>query len=211
MNKMSTWIKYASVSLIVFGGVALGSNIFNNINAQKIEKDISVLEMSGDVAEYYETVPELIQSSDLIVEIEAEQQETVNYSDVIFTLTNSSVSKIHQGEYNQNSIKILETGGLTQVDQDGQIQNINIVFEDNPVFQIGQKAIVFLDKYEGPVAEDAYVIKGAYQGKFLINPNRSLQSQMNTTSEYTIQPPSNGGIQDLTQIEELVNAKDTKK
>jgi len=59
----------------------------------------------------------------------------------------------------------LETGG--------QIDNKEYSIEGNDVLRENEKAILFLEKYEGPVAEDAYVVLGVYQGKFKINPDNN--------------------------------------
>lgn len=51
---------------------------------------------------------------------------------------------------------------------------MNYAFDGNEVFKENEKALVFLDKYTGPVADDAYVVLGVYQGKYVFTDDSTL-------------------------------------
>lgn len=96
----------------------------------------------------------------MIAKVEINVSESFQYKNVVFTLSDAKVKQVYKGDVEpENVIKILETGGY----KDGT----EYTFEGNEVFETGEKAYVYLEKYEGPVAKDAYVIKGVYQGNFL--------------------------------------------
>ncbi|MBP2002585.1 hypothetical protein J2Z69_003671 [Paenibacillus shirakamiensis] len=152
------------VTTTIITGVLVYFNVINHSNSQDIEpatanvhdtKTIS----SGDLAEGFETVDELKNSSEVIVEVEADKGTSFEYNHAIFTSTRVKINKIYKGELNVDYIKVLETGGF--------YHNSENVLEGNYVLQSGEKAILFLDKYIGPVTSNSYVVKGAYQGKFV--------------------------------------------
>jgi len=96
----------------------------------------------------------------LIAEVEIEKSDSFPYKHVVFTLSEAKLLHVYKGEVqNDETIKILETGGY----KDGT----EYTFEGNKVFTEKETAIVFLEKYEGPIVDYAYVIKGGYQGKFV--------------------------------------------
>ncbi|RXZ80994.1 hypothetical protein EBB07_16285 [Paenibacillaceae bacterium] len=106
----------------------------------------------------------------MVVQVEATRTKPIEYSGITFTLTEGKIEKFFKGEYEANDvISILETGGISEVHSNNKVQRVNYIFEENEVFKTGDKAIIFLKKYSGPIAENSYVVLGVYQGKFLIN------------------------------------------
>jgi hypothetical protein len=47
---------------------------------------------------------------------------------------------------------------------------------EDPIVEKGSKKILFLDKYEGPITEDAYVCKGLYQGNYSISEDNTISA-----------------------------------
>lgn len=146
-----------------------------------------VVNMHLDLVDRFDSVDSLKSQSTLIALIEVTNTRTYEYEDVPFTLSNAVIKKLYKNtdaDKNISSINILETGG--------EIDKLNYVSDGNSVFKPSDEAIVFLEKYIGPVAEDAYVIKGAYQGKFKLSGNKLI-------------PPLevSDGLQKINSIQEL--------
>lgn len=145
-----------------------------------------------DVVDWFETVDDLKEKAELIVEIDVDSTETINYGDLLFTLSSNKVLKVFKGDKKLKSVQILETGGLGEVEIDGNKRKINLIVEHGEVLKKKEKAIVYLEKYEGGVAENCYVIIGVHQGKFKKN---------NITNKLT--PPD-----EVEQFEEVTNVND---
>lgn len=139
-----------------------------------------VISMHGDLSKSYKSVDELKKEADLIAEVKIEDTSPFTYHDVVFTLSDAYVNKAFKGNPG-SKIKILETGGV--------IGNKSYIFEDNPVFSSKERAIVFLQRYTGPVSKDSYVILGVYEGKFKYSngnsliPPRTKEIQLNTINK----------------------------
>lgn len=118
------------------------------------------LEMDLSVDHTYTHVDEMKKAADLIVEGTARSQKTLSHEGVLFTTSTLQVDQVLNGKLKEKKITVLETGGF-----DGKN---HLTMEDNRVMDPSQRYILFLEKYKCPVAKDAYVITGAYQGKFAV-------------------------------------------
>ncbi|GAB1529840.1 MULTISPECIES: hypothetical protein [Brevibacillus] len=128
--------------------------------AKSDKQTLKKVDVSGEVVEGFDSIKELNESAEVIAEVEINESESFQYKNVVFTLSDAKVKQVYKGDVlPENVIKILETGGYKN--------GTEYTTEGNKVFETGEKAYVYLEEYEGPVAEDAYVIKGVYQGKFL--------------------------------------------
>lgn len=184
-----TFIRDNKLSLVIVFFIILGVvALIGNLN--KTSDNIVNVHATGDIIDKFTSVDALSQRAEYIVEISASNVEPLVYGDVAFTLTNGKVEKVYKGELKESTINILETGGIKEVDINGDKRKVNIVFEDNEVFRPGQKAIVFIEKYKGPITDDAYVILGVFQGKFLLDGEN-------------LTPPKNG----LEGIKKIVDLK----
>lgn len=156
------------------------------------QQEIKVVPMSGDIVSNYDNVIELNEQAELIMEVTINSIENINFSEVLFTLSEAEVVNVYKGE-SVHRINILETGGTGEILIDGQKEEVQVIFEENEPFSEGENAIVYLERYEGPIAEDAYIILGVYQGKFI-----------KTDLANEIIPPSNAGdLEEYTVIEDL--------
>ncbi|WP_169091583.1 hypothetical protein [Paenibacillus sp. PL91] len=115
-----------------------------------------------------------------IYEIVVNSSNSFEFKDIVSTLSNSKVTKVYKGN-NTPGVKILETGGI--------LEDIEYQFDDSPVLKAGDKAIVFLKKYEGPIieAQGGFVVSGVFQGKFdidkttgLIKPNEHKKGKLSS-------------------------------
>ncbi|MFC4077302.1 hypothetical protein [Salinithrix halophila] len=114
------------------------------------------------VPKAYSSVDAMKKDTDLIVEGSTlSNQKAFTYKGVLFTTSSFQVKKVLKGKADLSRITILETGGY-----DGRN---HLTVEDNRVMKPKKGYILFLKKYEGPVTDkEAYVIAGAYQGKFQV-------------------------------------------
>ncbi|MCR2802316.1 hypothetical protein [Paenibacillus soyae] len=121
-------------------------------------KKVSRIDVSGDLSIIYNSVSEMEEDADLIVEVEVDNPNSFMYYNAAFTLSTAKIKKVHKGDLALKEINLLETGGI--------VQNKEFIFEQNPVSKKKDRLLLYLQKYIGPIHNDAYVILGAYQGKF---------------------------------------------
>lgn len=181
--KFSLSSKITIFSLLLIAIILIVLVVQNKNNATVVTDDIINITATGDVVKGYASVKELYEDATLVAQVEATSINSLSYSDVAFTITEGKIEKMLKGEYKANDvISILETGGITELKVGNKTQMVNVIFEENNVFRLGEKAIVFLKKYVGPVADDSYVVLGAYQGKFLIDGDKVV-------------PPAQGNVE----------------
>ncbi|MBP1999991.1 hypothetical protein J2Z69_001010 [Paenibacillus shirakamiensis] len=146
---------------ILFGGGTLALHHTSKASS------IPVVNVSGDLNKVFKTVSDLKNNAPLIIEAEVVKGTSFEYNHVIFTKNNLLVKKVYKGDLQgKQNIDILETGGISD--------NKEFVLEGNPVSKPGEKLVLFLKKYDGPVTEDAYTIEGAYQGKFTFDDGKKI-------------------------------------
>ncbi|CAH8717647.1 hypothetical protein M5W83_10635 [Paenibacillus thiaminolyticus] len=130
----------------------------------------------GELSVRYDTIQQLENDAELIVEAHAEKSKSFKHKSVIFTLSDVQVKQVYKGSVKPNEIiQVLETGGV--------YNNILHTFDDNKAIRSGDNALLFLKKYKGPVAQDAYTVLGVYQGKFNIDSNGVLLPSHHVTGE----------------------------
>lgn len=113
-----------------------------------------------DVSEEFNTLEQLTDTADLVVEVKltGEELQKIEYEGANFTLTNATVKEVIKGDTNTKSVKIFEVASF----------NINLTKRND-------KFLLFLNKYTGPVTtEEAYSITGVYQGKFGLDANDKI-------------------------------------
>jgi hypothetical protein len=118
----------------------------------------------GDVVlvENYASVDDLIKDSPtIVIGVVDDKSEEIKYGEVTFRLTQFKVDTTVRGT-TPDTINILQT----KISQD-------------PALQSGKKMILFLGKYIGPVTEDAYRIRGLYQGQYEIEGTRVVKNKNN--------------------------------
>lgn len=155
--------KIINILVILLLVVTLSLLIINSTS----KKLPNIVEIHGSVTEKYEGIDALYDDSLVIARVEINNNKTIIFNRVPFTISDAEILELYKGTTDINKISILETGGT--------VDRKNYVFEGNSVFRINDSAIVFLKKYEGPIAENAYVISGVYQGKFLTDNSNRVQ------------------------------------
>jgi len=181
-------ILFAGISSVLcFASVILYFNYFK----------IQNLYGSGEVSVIFHDVDQLHSESEYIVGVEVIETQSFYVNESPFTLSKAKINKVYKGELEENIINILENGGL--------IEKRNYIFEENPVFNVGEQAIVYLHKYYGPAAEDAYFIRGAYQGKFKFSDNNKLLSNNESLENKLLIPPNevSDGLSNVKSLKDL--------
>lgn len=155
MGSLKSW-STKKIILSVTLLLAIATVLFFYINQIPVMK----INMSGELSEGFQSIEELTNSSEIIAKVNIQNSKSISYEDVVFSLASANVMKVFKGDYPNQTITILETGGIKN--------NIEYVFEDNKTLKKNEQAILFLRKYNGPITKDAYVILGVFQGKFLL-------------------------------------------
>jgi len=117
---------------------------------------------SVEMVDDYESIDDLIKDSPIIVigTVDSDNNEFI-YVEVPFALTTFKVETAIRGVVS-NSINILQTKS-----------------HEDPFLKQGDRMILFLVKYEGSVTEDAYRLKGLYQGQYTIEGTRIIKNKDN--------------------------------
>jgi hypothetical protein len=133
----------------------------SKINKNNAPDSAPQVQRSLSLTDEFRSIQELRDRAELIALVSVKSTKSLTVSGVTFTLSESEIKEVFKGDAPQRVINILETGGI-----DGKGNMIS--YSDNPVFQRNDQAVVFLERYVGDVAKDAYVILGVYQGKFRV-------------------------------------------
>jgi hypothetical protein len=114
---------------------------------------------SADMVDNYKSMDDLIKDSPIIVigTVDGGNEE-VEYSRVTFALTTFKVETAIRGTV-PGTINILQT----KMSEDPYINN-------------GDRMLLFLVKYTGPVSDNAYRMKGLYQGQYKIDGTKVIRN-----------------------------------
>ena len=163
-----TTLKMNRRSVILLGTLIVGAALLFGYEKVSGERALTVVDTHASLVHDYTTVAELKQEADIIAEVQINQSQATKYKDLVFTISEAKVMKTFKGTVSDN-LNILETGGT--------FQDTKYMLNGNEAFSTGNKAIVFLERYEGPIAENAYVILGVYEGKFQMNGSKLTASK----------------------------------
>jgi hypothetical protein len=114
------------------------------------------------MADNYTSVDDLIKDSPVIVvgTVDSTNSE-FSWGEVPFALTKFKIETAIRGTV-PATINILQTKS-----------------SDDPFLQKGNRMVLFLVKYTGPVTEDAYRMKGLYQGQYTIKGTKIVKNGEN--------------------------------
>lgn len=138
-------------------GILCGLIYVTKITPDSISKDMHLK------VDYTATsLEDLTDNSSIVVEATVNNdQEEIDYSGVTFTLSELKINNIIKGDslLKNDTVLLLQTNS----------------YED-PVVEKGSKKILFLNKYTGPIAQNAYVCTGLYQGNFTVNEDNTISA-----------------------------------
>lgn len=229
MKKNILSILFLAISITSFVGCADKEAVVDNkdINIVSSDKDnnstkeesLPIADMSGKLVNYYETLDEINNDSEIVAMGTIIENEYVEYNGLIFTLSKFKVENVVKGDVAVgDTIKVLQTGGISEVkvneedvksfedpeevekyleDKVGtkyetSIEGIKVLKEDTI-------AVLLLQKYVGPITEDAYVGTGDFQGRFIVN--------QNTKSDIPSVTPQSEFLTETVTFDDLMNLK----
>jgi hypothetical protein len=102
------------------------------------------------------------------------------YENVPFTTSTFKVRQVIKGDVKAtDALSVLETGGQWKGKPKGTtkatLTSQELALEGIPVMKTGEKYLLFLMPYTGPVASNAYIAVGEFQGKFKISPKGTIE------------------------------------
>lgn len=164
----STTLNKLSVSIViaVVIGVFSFAGYYLLMNKNKALDETPRVGRSISIAESFDSIQELKDRAELIALVSIKNTKPLSAGGVTFTVSESELMEVFKGKAPQTVINILETGGI----ENGKM----ISYDGNTVMQKNDQAIVFLERYVGPIVDDAYVILGVYQGKFVVDKDRII-------------------------------------
>lgn len=128
-------------------------------------------DVAGQLAESYSSIAALSRAADLIVIGEIDGNSSKTYGNLPFTDVLVRPTRTLKGVA-PAPLTVLETGGLLEAHPKlpGAVPGspIPASFEGVPVMAPGERYVLFLRGYQGPITADAWVILGVVQGKFAI-------------------------------------------
>jgi len=148
----------------------VGSSIFVKYTIAKTKTPVAEAKVSYSS----NNIKQLAKDSQLIITgTVGNDKNIITFHNIKFVISSLNVSDSLKGNILSNSkINILQTKDLAE----------------DPELQPNQKVLLFLEKYDGAITDNAYVIKGLYQGNYKIN-NGLIQTSKNNN---VLGPQMNG-------------------
>jgi|GEM_PF-2015417 hypothetical protein len=142
------------LAIFMLCGLFLSLNLFALTSCVRIEP-------TGDLkmVDNYGSIDDLIKDSPVIVvgTVDSENNEFV-WGEVPFATTTFKIETCIRGDVT-GIITILQTKS-----------------NEDPFLNNGNRMVLFLEKYDGPITEDAYVVKGLYQGQYTIKGTKIVKN-----------------------------------
>lgn len=143
------------ILLPIFMFALLSNKPYKKIDKTANAEPTTINKIKGDAKLTYmsENLDQLIADSSFIIEgIATDKQDDLIFQTVPFVTTNIKIEKVLKGNLTYKEITLLQTK-----------------ITEDPLVKKGGHVLLFLEKYEGPIINDAYVCKGLYQGNYNIN------------------------------------------
>lgn len=139
----------------------------------------------------YNSINILAESTPTVIKCKVSGRSTnFNYDNLGFIKTQVDIKDIYRDDYN------LKKGDKITILQ----SDIN----EDPVINKNDDLVLFIEKYEGPITNDAYVIKGCMQGHFTVKNNKIYSK---TNKEWQIYKSTASGIDEKDLKSTLENVK----
>lgn len=156
MKKKSLFIVFIAISMFLFGCAQNNKQTSVDTEGELMPVDYSLM----DLANTYPTLTELSNDSTLIAEVNLNNKtDEITYGGADFIINDAEIIDVVKGDpsLKGSNINILEVKSFS----------INRT-------KTTDHFILFFQKYDGPVTDDAYVITGVYQGKYNIDENNII-------------------------------------
>ncbi len=141
---------------------------------QGAPEDVDLLAMHGELAEDFQTLGELVSAAPVIVLARVLESRDAPYGNLPFTVLTIEVEQAFKGAVAAGGrLTVVETGGLlrgsSKIDPGQYAPPAEMAFAGVPVMKVGERWLLFLGSYDpGPVATNAYSVKGVFQGKLKV-------------------------------------------
>ena len=165
------------------------------------------------IAEGFGTYNDLIDHSPIVITatVTSENKE-FDYAEMTFAITAVEPIDIVRGDVNAKTLRIMQTYS-----------------EEDPYLKKGTQVLLFLSEYDGPIAQDVFVINGLYNGQYVIDdgtlfsvkPGNETTVLTNTdlekvvldvkNTEYTAvtqQAPSLEGVEQANELEKEMKSQE---
>lgn len=140
-------------------------------------------------SEIFSDMSELATRSSLVVVGQVKtSSEPFEYGSVTFFESQIQIKDLYRDANN----------GLTKNDTITLLQND--IEEIDPLVKKGEKVLLFLKKYEGPVIDDAYRIVGLYQGHFKVDSTGNLITVGNKNSHKIKTDSKSNNLSSLDEV-----------
>lgn len=153
---MRTVIASSMVGLLVAVFVGIGQSVAEPRST----------ELEGSLLRSYSSVKELTKAAEVIVVGEVTATTPRPRVNLPFSLATIEVSQVLKGSVVER-VRVLQTGGVFPLSKRSSPVAEGVFGQR--VARVGERYILFLYRYIGPVAADAYMPLGEFQGRFLVN------------------------------------------
>ncbi len=138
--------------------------------------------ISGELAEDFQSLSGITSASAAIIVGTVLEATPSPYQGIAFTVSTVRVDEAIKGEpLPGDEITVVETGGLnsggaSKIEPGATGKPVEVAFEGVRVMAVGEQWLLFLGPYDpGPVATNAYSVKGVFQGKTKIQGDGTLK------------------------------------
>lgn len=172
-----------AIALVVVLTIGVITYAFaNNIKIGKVDNNVRLVKVEGELSDIYETIDQLKQTATGIIEVNILETETIVYGDVPFTISKAKVLSSLKGKISEGQeIKLIETGGKYTLSGENpkevKGEEVEIAFEGIRVMQPGEHLVLFVKEFVGPQIQGAFVPLGIYQGKFKVEKDDYVKQQ----------------------------------
>lgn len=144
------------------------------------DEDVEVFSMEGSLAVDFQSLSDITAASAVIIVGTVVDAKPNPYQNIPFTVFTVRVDQAIKGDLKvDSSTTIVETGGLIagrSKEEPGQYgKPAEAAFEGVRVMAVGEQWLLFLGPYDpGPVATNAFSVRGVFQGKMRIEGDGKL-------------------------------------
>lgn len=164
--------------------VAMLSNAAFSVSPGRVRAD-----MQSSLVRSYHSLQAVTMDAELVVLARVVATEQRPFGHFPFTLASVEVTQTIKGAAPTN-LRVLQTGGTSIPMKDGSIAEGEATYQGVPVTRPGENYLFFLRTYKGPIASDAFIVLGEFQGKFKVGDDQRIKftgrSESLTTPEFAL-------------------------
>jgi len=167
-------------------------NVIAGSSQPQVQSDIH-----GSLVKSYHSLQSLVADAELVVLGDVVVTEQRPFGHFPFTLATVEVKKVLKGAA-PTQVRVLQTGGTSIWLKDGSIAQGEATYEGVPVTRPGETYVFFLRAYQGPIAANAFVVLGEFQGKLKVGKDQRIEftgrPESLTAPEFALPRWASGGL-----------------